>query len=78
MADAVDSISLVDQWTREDPVSEGYLQHMRIGAVRELVQDGLVDEPETFKYTCDACDRRYVCKLVFDAYNTNGDCIWVK
>ena len=26
-------------------------------------------------YTCDKCADRYVCPLVFDGYNTDGDCL---
>jgi hypothetical protein len=29
-------------------------------------------------FTCDNCSRRFVCKLVFDGYNTQGDCLWEK
>lgn len=27
---------------------------------------------------CDGCARRYVCTLVFDPYNTDGDCLYSK
>lgn len=27
---------------------------------------------------CDDCVRRYVCMLVFDPYNTDGDCLYDK
>ena len=26
-------------------------------------------------YTCDSCEKKFVCMLVFDLYNLNGDCI---
>jgi hypothetical protein len=26
-------------------------------------------------FTCDDCPRKYECKHVFDAYNTEGDCL---
>lgn len=29
-------------------------------------------------FTCDGCDARYSCPLVFDPYNTNGDCLMEK
>lgn len=35
-----------------------------------------VDEPIVF--TCDSCERAPVCKLAFDPYNTDGDCLWDK
>jgi len=29
-------------------------------------------------YTCDTCEARYICPLVFDGYNTDGDCLMSK
>ena len=26
-------------------------------------------------FTCDSCGLRYRCKLAFDPYNTNGECL---
>lgn len=28
--------------------------------------------------TCDDCARRYICTLVFDPYNCDGDCLYDK
>jgi hypothetical protein len=27
------------------------------------------------EFSCDACGARRTCPFVFDAYNTNGDCL---
>ena len=27
---------------------------------------------------CDGCARRHVCTLVYDPYNTDGDCLYIK
>lgn len=27
------------------------------------------------EFTCDDCEHRYLCDCVFDAYNTDGDCL---
>lgn len=33
---------------------------------------------EDVEFTCDTCTRATVCCWSFDAYNTHGDCLWMK
>ena len=49
-----------------------------------LEMDGAIDpnRPGEIKarggYTCEDCSGRWTCPLVYDAYNTNGDCLMDK
>lgn len=39
------------------------------------VRAHMVDLTGIDKFTCDECGARFRCALVFDAYNTDGDCL---
>lgn len=61
----------VDNITRKVPLTPQELAADRARIVemyREHV--GTIE-----KFTCDDCGARFTCKLVFDAYNTDGDCL---
>lgn len=68
--------------TRVDPANEWSdfqppLTEDQLAAARDAsrqMESGCA--PESF--TCDDCAARYVCCLVFDWYNTDGDCLAIK
>jgi len=55
--------------TRKVPLTDDQLNDLRAASTAH-VEEG---PPEAF--TCDDCDARHRCTLVFDWYNTDGDCI---
>lgn len=64
-------MTTMDNITRKTSVTEVELAAYRARVVemyRERI--GAID-----KFTCDDCGARFTCLLVFDAYNTDGDCI---
>jgi hypothetical protein len=63
-----------DQWTRKTPITFQELADLRKKAIEAL--DKTVGSPVSF--TCDNCPWATVCTLVFDGYNTSGDCLWEK
>ena len=66
---------MVDEWTREKPLSEDELATLRKECVkREEDLGGRCLR----KFTCDECSRASICRLAFDGYNTNGDCLYEK
>ena len=62
---------MLDQITRKVPLTADELAADRARVV-EMYKErvGTID-----KFTCDDCGARFVCVLVFDAYNTDGDCL---
>jgi hypothetical protein len=72
-----------DQWSHLDPpLDDERLATLRAtglemddyysgGVLRERVELG-------GGYTCDTCSARFTCPLVFDDYNTDGDCLMSK
>ena len=61
-----------DPYTRETPLTDEQLANERKLIVKEHLED-FGKEIESF--TCDNCDRSNICWLVFDPYNTDGDCL---
>lgn len=61
----------IDGITRKVPRTEQELAEYRARIV-EMYREhiGTID-----KFTCDDCGARFKCTLVFDAYNTDGDCL---
>ena len=57
--------------TRETPLTPEQLAADRAKMVALYEDAGLAIN----EFTCDECGARYQCKLVFDAYNTHGDCL---
>lgn len=51
---------------RPEPLTEAKLVALRAEVVATFDVD---------KFTCDACGFRHRCELVFDPYNTDGDCL---
>lgn len=75
MADWRDAEALREtDYDRAVPLTEEQLEKARISALAK----GMIFATAPPTYTCDDCSRRFICKLVFDMYNTNGDCLWVK
>lgn len=64
----------IDPWTRQAPITDAALSAIKADAVDELKQFG----SETDTFTCDGCSRAKICLLVYDQYNTNGDCLYDK
>ena len=78
MADFIENDSLYedDPWTRLHPLTLAELAAHRQQAVMTIELFVGIPLPEMF--TCDDCARASVCRCVFDAYNTGGDCLWEK
>ncbi len=62
-----------DKWTREVPLTEEQLQ-----SLRKKIDDQAGEHGSSSGDTCEGCWRRYICDLVWDPYNTNGDCLYDK
>jgi hypothetical protein len=58
---------------REKPLTEAEL-----AAMRERIDSALGMLGHLSGDTCERCDRRFVCPYVWDSYNRDGDCLWVK
>lgn len=56
--------------------TEAKLVVLRDEAVKRGVSSGYFDE--TVVFTCDDCAVKTSCPYLFDAYNTQGDCLAVK
>jgi hypothetical protein len=80
-----------DAWTYPEPQTEDQAARRRESAVRALEGDEplpvgnvlllvLKGPPRESpaRFTCDGCDRRLICRLAYDPYNTDGDCLWLK
>lgn len=76
MADWVDDKSLWgDEWTLVYARTDEELAQQRSAAMFTYAEEGV---STTGGFTCDGCERAHICKLVFDLYSTNGDCLWEK
>jgi hypothetical protein len=64
----------VDQWTRAVPLTPQELAMYRVKQVEWGNELGR--SPDV--YTCDDCASAPRCKLAFDAYNDEGDCLLEK
>jgi hypothetical protein len=51
---------------RDEPLTDKDLEILRYRAVEDFSVE---------KFTCDDCGARRTCELVFDPYNTDGDCL---
>ena len=65
-----------DGWIRKAPLSRAELAQLRQENVDFMEERGL--GPIDGVFTCDSCNDAPICKLAFDAYNTNGDCLMSK
>jgi len=64
-----------DRWTYRSPLTKTELAEERADTQAwELENFGMKAD----KYTCDECGHAQVCTLVFDSYNTSGDCLMEK
>lgn len=61
-------------WPFDAKWTDAELALMRHDAIRLEADIGNVIE----KFTCDECSVRHECSLVFDGYNTDGDCLAMK
>ena len=65
-----------DEWSKyKDPLSEEELAELKTLTRQLLDMQGAYAPSE---HTCDDCADRFVCHLVFDSYNTQGDCLMEK
>lgn len=71
-----------DQWSAfAEPLSEAELAGVRRAATDLLDALSYTDIHWTAVnegYSCDGCGARATCPLVFDSYNTDGDCLMEK
>lgn len=63
-----------DEWTFAHARSKEELARVRAMIVAQYDITGYTPE----EFTCDTCVRAPICKLAFDLYSTNGDCLWEK
>ncbi len=61
----------VDDITRTVPLTDAQLAADRAKIVAMYAEHGEAIDA----FTCDDCGARFTCTLVFDAYNTDGDCL---
>lgn len=62
----------LERWMVESPRTESELAEMRAKSVKDEATFGrhTVDS-----FTCDDCELRFRCLLVFDGYSTGGECL---
>ena len=65
----------MNDWLRPEPLTTEQLVKFREEQVK-VVATLLANVPE--KFTCDGCGLAGVCRLAWDAYNTDGDCLYDK
>jgi len=63
-----------DNYIRKVPLTEEQLRVQRKESIESAKEHGM----EVAKFTCDGCNLATTCKLVFDLYNTDGDCLLEK
>jgi len=60
-----------NKWIHKVPLTTEKVEEFSNNIKHDLEELGY-----TFKYiTCDKCDIKSTCKLAFDIYNTDGDCL---
>lgn len=64
-----------DPWIKMPPWTMAQLQIIRSGTIIHSKQ---IVKHEIKNFTCDECEDKENCVLVFDAYNTDGDCLLMK
>jgi len=64
-----------NEWIRKEPLTPNQMAEFRKEQVKRAGEI-IKDVPE--KFTCDDCGLAGVCRLAFDSYNTNGDCLYDK
>lgn len=65
----------INDWLRSEPLGTFALETLRKEAtVHHEELTGVKD----VKFTCDGCAMAGRCTLVYDSYNTNGDCLLEK
>lgn len=62
---------MLDEWTRSIPITDAELANLRFKAIQDI-------DCGEIEFTCDGCARAKICTLVYDGYNTNGDCLYDK
>ena len=72
-----------DQWSAlTPPLTEAQVAELRAVALDldDVISGGVFRErvEQGEGYTCDGCGARFTCPLVFDCYNTDGDCLMEK
>jgi hypothetical protein len=64
-----------DPNTRGNPLSIIEVERKRLFFMHLLEDDG---KPIPSCFTCDSCERKLVCRMVFDEYNVAGQCMYKK
>lgn len=62
----------VNEWPFNKTHTPEELRRMRAVSIARELHEG---RAAPNKFTCDDCGSRFNCDLVFDGYNTDGDCI---
>jgi hypothetical protein len=61
-----------DPWMLPEPRSDNEVARMRASALKNQ------EMPTDTVFTCDDCNLRFKCKLAFDWWNQDGDCLYDK
>jgi hypothetical protein len=64
------------EWVREAPRSSEEMTRLRVEAAIHYAEEH--SGSAEVKFTCDHCELSPRCELVFDCYNTEGDCLLSK
>lgn len=65
-----------NKWLFNEPLTKEQLDEYRKNLAEHVKDHWTI--PEVGQLTCDGCGLAPICSLVFDAYNTNGDCLYDK
>ena len=63
-----------DDFWYETPITDEQVAELRAWMIRNPIGNS----GATRGFTCDDCGARRQCSLVFDSYNTDGDCLAMK
>jgi len=66
-----------DKWLYDDEATSEQLAEQRVLAINGFGEPRMQMRPD-IKFTCDGCGLANKCTLVFDSYNTDGDCLLSK
>lgn len=64
-----------NQWPFDQNWTEAQLVDIRKKSIEDYAKHVAPIHEGNMKFTCDDCPDRFVCDLVFDFYNTDGDCL---
>lgn len=70
----------LDRWllSEDKARTKEAIAEEREKTLQAMKHDKLIDNPKAVVFACDSCDLASRCTLLFDPYNTNGDCLLEK